>query len=137
MGMSQNNCDRVVARGPALGMCVGPSFRTTPHEDDDSVLECGLTGSVRSGRKAGFCGAPWSGTSTPSRSRPSMFSCRRWWTNRWRCSCPLTFLIPSRLLKCPRSRCQPALNADSRGCCRRRSNWWKCRWKSPRGSGDR
>ena len=51
--------------------------------------------SSRCGRRTGFCGAPWSRTSTPSRSRPSMFLRRRRWTNRWRCSCLLTFL-PSR-----------------------------------------
>ena len=38
------------------------------------------------------------------------------------------FLIPRRLLTCPRSRCQPAPHADSRGCCRRRSSWLKCHW---------
>ena len=48
---------------------------------------------------------------------------------------PLTFLIPSRLLKCPRSRCHPALHADSRGYCRRRNSWWKCHWTLSQGSG--
>ena len=81
------------------------------------------------------CGAPWSRTSTSSRSRPSTFLCRRWWTNRWRCSCLLTFLIPSGLLKFPRSRCLPALHADSRGYCRRRNSWCKCRWILSQGLG--
>ena len=47
----------------------------------------GLTASLASGRRSGFCGAPWYRLSTARRScRLSMFLCRRWRTNWWRCA---------------------------------------------------
>ena len=41
----------------------------------------GLTGSRRSGRRTGICGAQWTRSSIPCRGyRLSTFLCRRWWT---------------------------------------------------------
>ena len=45
------------------------------------------------------------------------------------------FPDPSRILKCPRSCCHPAVHADSRGYYRRRNSWWKCRWTLSLGCG--
>ena len=49
-------------------------------------LPPGLTGSMRSGHRNGFCGAPWNRTSTSSRIRFSMCLSRRWGTSWWKCS---------------------------------------------------
>ena len=64
----------------------------------------GLTGSTRSGRKAGYSGTPWNRLSTPCSSpRRLMFLCRRWMSNWWRCAGSSMCVFPSRSSKCPRS----------------------------------
>ena len=67
---------------------------------DDDV---GVLGSMRSGHRNGFCGAPWSRTSASSRIRFSMFLRRRWKTNWWKCAGSSILTCPSRLSPCPRS----------------------------------
>ena len=88
----------------------------------------GLTGSRRSGRRTGICGAQWTRPSMPCRGyRLSTFLCRRWWTNRWCCSRPSTSSFPSRLSKCPSCRRSPAALARFSPCRRQRNSEWKPR----------
>ena len=105
-------------------------------------LPPGLTGSMRSGHRNGFCGAPWSRTSTSSRIRFSMCLSRRWGTSWWKCSERSTLGPRTRLSKCPRSFRSVLHCAVWRVVLRGwRSSWWKCRrtrgtrWRwSPRSS---
>ena len=93
----------------------------------------GLTGSPRSGRKAGYSGTPWNRLSTPfSSPRRLMFLCRRWMTNWWRCAGSSMCVFPSRSSKCARSHLQPVLaGAVCASLSRRQNSWWKYRRSSP------
>ena len=86
-----------------------------------------LTGCVRSGHRTGFCGAPWSRTSTPSRFRLSMCLSRRWRISWWKCFKRSTLGPRTRLSKCPRSFLTEFHSALwSVVLCRWRNSRWKC-----------
>ena len=85
----------------------------------------------RRGRRHGFCGTPWSRSSSPSYPfRWSTFMCRRWWTKLRKSSGSSShcLLLPSRLSKCPRSFLRTPSRSERRSGLRSwRNSWWKCR----------
>ena len=85
----------------------------------------------RRGRRHGFCGKPWSRSSSPSYPcRWSTFLCRRWWTSCRKSSSSSShcLLLPSRLSKCPRSLLRTPSRSDRRSGLRSwRNSWLKCR----------
>ena len=97
---------------------------------------------MTSSHRTGFCGAPWSRTSTPSRFRLLTCLSRRWGTSWWKCYKRSTLSPRTRLSKCPRSFLSEFHRALWRVVLRSWQNsWWKCRriqctflWFSPRRS---
>ena len=84
----------------------------------------------RRGRRHGFCGTPWSRSSSPLYPcRWSTFLCRRWWTSLRKSSSSSShcLLLPSRLSKCPPSFLRTPSRSERRsGLCSWRNSWWKC-----------
>ena len=90
----------------------------------------GLTGSRRSGRRSGFCGAPWSRTSNLCVGYRFSMLLRRWWTRLRKSSGSSShcLLLPSRLSKCPRSFPRtPSRSEHCSGLRSWRNSWWTCR----------
>ena len=84
-------------------------------------------------RRHGFCGTPWSRSSSPSfPCRWSTFLCRRWWTSLRMSSSSSShcLLLPSRLSKCPRSFLRTPSRSERRSGLRSWRNSWLrgCGW---------
>ena len=89
----------------------------------------GLTGSTKSGRKAGYSGAPWSRSSTPRSSCRRLCSCAAGWE-------PAGGGVLAPGLADPRTGCRSAQDlvytpSSSQAPCAlrgsRQNSWWKCR----------